>query len=426
MQIQKQLQSEHRDVASSATRTTVERLLAGIREMAPAISARAAEIEAGRRMPLDLVEALKAIGVFRIFVPRSHGGLELDLPAALEIIEALGRIDGSVGWTAMISGGCDLYASLLSPESYEQVYRKGPDVIIAGSAQPAGTADATAGGWRVNGRWPFASSCQHADWIFGFCIMTEDGKPLAGEDGAPLVRGFLLPARRVAAGLRAARAFHRAQVASHWRHALAGTLKDEALLTQGTQAAIWVATACVGVADACFTLAGGSAIYESSPLQRRMRDLHVAAQHAAVQQRHYVSAGKQLLSGPAVASQPAGSNTAGDWPAAARHPFTEPPIEDDSEAPMPPLRARSPNSGSAVASGRAATGLVAGSRQPRHDMSKYVWAKTGTTVAPQHSCTSSARAPTVPCRGSLRSTRLRHSQPLTPARPAPARGAAHS
>ncbi|MEA2954970.1 MAG: hypothetical protein QOJ58_467, partial [Alphaproteobacteria bacterium] len=102
--------------------------------------------------------------------PRSHGGLELDLPAALEIIEALGRIDGSVGWTAMISGGCDLYASLLPPERYEQVYRKGPDVIIAGSAQPAGTADATAGGWRVNGRWPFASGCQHADWIFGFCI----------------------------------------------------------------------------------------------------------------------------------------------------------------------------------------------------------------------------------------------------------------
>src|SRR3954452_3432919 len=119
---------------------------------------------------------------------------------------------------------------------------------------------------------------------------------------------------RVAAGLRAARAFHRAQVASHWRHALAGTLNDEALLTQ---AAIWVATACVGVADACFTLAGGSAIYDSSPLQRRMRDLHVAAQHAAVQQRHYVSADKQLLGGSAVAKS-AGSSTAGDWPAAAR------------------------------------------------------------------------------------------------------------
>jgi indole-3-acetate monooxygenase len=223
MQIRKQLASEHRGAASSATRTTAERLLAGIREMAPAISARAAEIEAGRRMPLDLVEALKAIGVFRIFVPRSHGGLELDLPAALEIIEVLGRIEGSVGWTAMISGGCDLYASLLPPERYEQVYRKGPDVIIAGSAQPAGTADATAGGWRVNGRWPFASGCQHADWIFGFCIMTEDGKPLAAK---------------------------------------------------------------------------------------------------------------------AVAAKPPVASTARDWPAAARHPFTEPPIEDDREAPAPQQRSR--------------------------------------------------------------------------------------
>ena len=50
------------------------------------------------------------------------------------------------------------------------------------------------------------------------------------------------------------------------------------------------------VADACFALAGGSAVYESSPLQRRLRDLHVATQHAAVHQRNYVVAGKELLS----------------------------------------------------------------------------------------------------------------------------------
>src|SRR6201987_6169295 len=90
-----------------------QRLLANIRELAPGITSRAAEIEAGRRMPLDLVEALRSIGVFRMFVPQSHGGLELDLPAALEIIGALSRIDGSVGWTAMIGGGCAMFASLL-------------------------------------------------------------------------------------------------------------------------------------------------------------------------------------------------------------------------------------------------------------------------------------------------------------------------
>jgi len=380
-----------------------ERLLADIRELATAISSRAAEIEAGRRMPPDLVEALRSIGIFRMFVPQSHGGLELDMPAALEIFGALSRIDGSVGWTAMIGGGCDMFASLLPRDTYEQVYENGPDVIIAGTVQPAGRAEAVAGGWRVNGRWPFASGCQHADWMFGLCVMTEAGKPLpgpAGEGGPPLVRGVFLPARewhiedtwyvaglkgtgshhialrdtvvpaanlfdlvngvpclpgplyqavrqflplmhgassvgmaegaldelvalantgrqqqaavpmrdsetfqgelgRIGAELRAARAFLQVQAASHWRHALAGTLKDEALYTQGTQSAIWLATTCVRAADACFALAGSGAIYETSPLQRRLRDLHTAAQHFAAQQRHYVSAGKLLLSGSA-------------------------------------------------------------------------------------------------------------------------------
>jgi alkylation response protein AidB-like acyl-CoA dehydrogenase len=101
---------------------------------------------------------------------------------------------------------------------------------------------------------------------------------------------------RVAAELRAARAFLQVQAESHWRHALAGTLNDEVLLTQGTQTAIWLATTCVRAADACFALGGSSALYETSPLQRRLRDLHAAAQHAVAQQRQYISAGKLLLS----------------------------------------------------------------------------------------------------------------------------------
>jgi alkylation response protein AidB-like acyl-CoA dehydrogenase len=382
---------------TALTTSAAKRLLADIRELASDIKARAAEIEAGRRIPLDLVEALRSIGVFRMFAPQCHGGRELDLPMALEVISALGRIDGSVGWTAMIGSGSHIFAPMLPRETYERVYQNGPDVIIAGSIQPAGTAEAALGGWRVSGRWPFASGCQHADWMFGLCVMTAGGKPLPGDAGAPLVRVVFLPARdweiedtwyaaglkgtgshhitlrdtvvpaanfvdfpsgvpclpgplyqavpqlllllhgaidvgiaegtlddlvdlantgrqqfraavpmhesetfqfelgRVAAELRAARAFHQVQATSHWRHALAGTLRDEALLTQGTQTGIWVATTCVRVADACFALAGGSAVYESSPLQRRMRDLHAAAQHATIHQRHYVAAGKAAL-----------------------------------------------------------------------------------------------------------------------------------
>jgi indole-3-acetate monooxygenase len=80
---------------------------------------------------------------------------------------------------------------------------------------------------------------------------------------------------RVVADLRAARALLQAQVASHWHHAVAGTRFDEVQLTESGQAAVWTTTTCVRVADDCFALAGGSAVYENSPLQRRLRDLHV-------------------------------------------------------------------------------------------------------------------------------------------------------
>jgi alkylation response protein AidB-like acyl-CoA dehydrogenase len=390
---------QRRDDFDVCKAVAANRLLADIRGLAPALSTRAAEMEAERRIPLDVVEELKAIGAFRLFVPRSHGGLELDLPSGLRIVTALARVDGSVGWTVMIGNGGHLFAALLPRETYDRVYRAGPDTVSAGVSQPAGTADAAEGGWRVNGRWPFVSGCLHADWLGGVCVMTEAGKHLAGPAATNglLLRGFFMPASdwqiedtwhvaglkatashhiafrdkivptanffdlaggapclpgplyqtvlevlplfhaafsiglargaldellelagtgcqqlraptsmresetfqydlgRLAADLRAAEAFQQIQTASHWRHALAGTLKDEALLVEATQAGSWIATTCLRVVDACFALAGGSAVYETSPLSRRLRDMHTAAQHATIQQRHYAGAGKLLL-----------------------------------------------------------------------------------------------------------------------------------
>src|SRR3979411_671437 len=124
---------------------TAQRLLADIRELAPHVTARAAEIEAGRRIPSDLVEALRSTGVFRMFVPQSHGGLELDLPTALEVIATLSRLNGSVGWTVMIGAGSAIFVPYLPRETYDQVYQNSPDMIIVSSGQPAGPGDAAAG-----------------------------------------------------------------------------------------------------------------------------------------------------------------------------------------------------------------------------------------------------------------------------------------
>jgi alkylation response protein AidB-like acyl-CoA dehydrogenase len=182
-------QNQFRDPPSLVARDPSKTILAGIRQLAPEIAARAAEIEAARRVPPDLVQRLKAIGLFRMFVPKSHGGLELALPVGLPVISALARIDGSVGWTAIVASSASIFVSLAQRETYDRIYRNGPDVAMCGSSQPAGTAEKTAEGWRVSGRWPFASGCMHAEWMAGFCVVTANGKPAVGAHGRPLVRG---------------------------------------------------------------------------------------------------------------------------------------------------------------------------------------------------------------------------------------------
>ena len=74
-----------------------------------------------------------------------------------------------------------------------------------------------------------------------------------------------------------------------------GVAVEHALFQAGHAGRDNVRHPCVRVADACFTLAGGSAVYESSLLQRRMRDLDADAQHATVHQQHYVAVGRGAL-----------------------------------------------------------------------------------------------------------------------------------
>lgn len=174
------------------------KLLNAVRELAPTLTARVDELEAGKRLPLDLVTRLKSLGFFRMFVPASHGGEDLDLLSGLEVIEALARVDGSTGWTVMLGSESPHLLALLPRHLFEQAYSKGPDVIIGGAFNAQGHAEQVDGGWRVTGRWAFSSGCQHADHLFVNCVLLKDGKPLPGPmEGIPATRGMLFPASEV-------------------------------------------------------------------------------------------------------------------------------------------------------------------------------------------------------------------------------------
>jgi len=155
------------------------------RSLAEEISERAAEGEAARTMPPDLVDRLRREGLFRMAVPRSLGGLELDPVEVLEVVEEVSRADASAGWTVLI-GNASAFFAWLDPAVTRAMLADGP-VISTGVFAPLGRGVPVAGTDQLvlTGRWPFNSGCMHADWFQVGFLMMDGEQPATRADGQP-------------------------------------------------------------------------------------------------------------------------------------------------------------------------------------------------------------------------------------------------
>jgi alkylation response protein AidB-like acyl-CoA dehydrogenase len=378
---------------------TVTSTLARIGDLLPVISSRADEIEQGRDIPADLFADLVRAGCARMLVPARYGGDDIGLPAAVRVIEALARADGSTGWVIGVLSATPLILGHLPRDTFERLYADGPDILAAGALAPRGAATRQDGGWRVTGQWPFTSGCRHAGWIYLHCRMYEGGSPAVAADGSPVLRmmlfpvdevrildtwdsvglrgtashdvrvsGALCPAERsgtlfggtatvagsvfavplndqlglfiasVALGVAASALDHVTGVArggkrpafSTTRLAASAIFQDRLgeahmsllaarALLYGQAEAAWaraeadqppdpleraalratgatVTTMAARIVDTAYTLGGGTAAYSSSPLQRCLRDVHTATQHA-VTGREFLGAVGAVLAG---------------------------------------------------------------------------------------------------------------------------------
>jgi alkylation response protein AidB-like acyl-CoA dehydrogenase len=169
--------------------TTVDR----VRALLPEIGARAEEIEQARAVPRDLADKLRSAGVFRRYVPRSHGGDELWPDEGLTVIEELARADASVAWVAAVGSEGPSFYAYLPPATYDAIYAAGPDVIHTGVINATGRAVRDGDGYRFSGRWSFASGSNNADYI---CVhgVLEGAEPTAA---GPATRLGVVPAGQV-------------------------------------------------------------------------------------------------------------------------------------------------------------------------------------------------------------------------------------
>jgi alkylation response protein AidB-like acyl-CoA dehydrogenase len=87
----------------STPNETADRILSEVSALAPTIAARGGEAKAPWRIPADILQKLKSAGIFRMGVPQVFGGLELEFSAVAGVLQALARLDGSIGWISTVA-----------------------------------------------------------------------------------------------------------------------------------------------------------------------------------------------------------------------------------------------------------------------------------------------------------------------------------
>lgn len=135
-------------------------------------------------------------GWLKMLAPRASGGAELPLPEVVRLEEAVAAVDGSMGWVLTLCAGAGWFTGFLAPEMARSIIGT-PRVCLGGSGAPTGHADQEGDGYRITGRWDYASGAPMATHFTLNAVLRANGQPLLDEHGAPRIRAFLVPAAQV-------------------------------------------------------------------------------------------------------------------------------------------------------------------------------------------------------------------------------------
>lgn len=172
---------------SSTAATMIERF----ERVRPVLEDQSARSDTDRRVSDEAFGALSEAGFFRLLLPVPLGGCGLAPLDFMTVVEHAAAFDGTIGWLVGNGGGMSRAGGYLPLEAAETVFGK-PSAFVASSTGAVGRAVPEKSGYRITGRWPFASGAPHATTFAALCEVDEGNGPGNGR----IVLAFL-PRERV-------------------------------------------------------------------------------------------------------------------------------------------------------------------------------------------------------------------------------------
>ena len=162
--------------ANSTDIPSVADLLQRADEIAVVARERALETEKARQVSADLISRMREAGLFRIMQPRRFGGFEYGYDVFVEAVSSIASGDGSTGWVYSLGAVHPWMVACYPDQAQKDFWRDTIDSIAAVSYAPAGKATPERDGYKLSGRWSFASGVDNAGWgILGGMIPFSDG-----------------------------------------------------------------------------------------------------------------------------------------------------------------------------------------------------------------------------------------------------------
>ncbi|WP_009478410.1 acyl-CoA dehydrogenase family protein [Rhodococcus sp. JVH1] len=181
-----------RPSATDAQRQLRAELVERAAKIVPLLAANAQKTEDDRRVVEENINAIEDAGLFTIMQPKRFGGLETDFRTKLEVSRELARGCGSTAWATTLLNVCAWFTGLWGEQAQNDVWEANPRNRIAGVFAPTGTAEPVEGGFRVTGKWGWASGSLHAQWVLV-------GVPVTDAAGEVVDQGMvLIPASDIA------------------------------------------------------------------------------------------------------------------------------------------------------------------------------------------------------------------------------------
>lgn len=165
----------HRMLDDSWMTAAEQKLFEEAMGMVDVLKEREAACQESRNVSKTTVDTFRQSGMSRILQPKRYGGLQSSPLLLSRITEELAMGCPSSAWVLSVFGEHAWVVSCFPEQAQEDVWSSNPLAVVASSLAPRAAAEKVPGGYRISGTYPFASGCQHAEWLLVGAWVEKDG-----------------------------------------------------------------------------------------------------------------------------------------------------------------------------------------------------------------------------------------------------------